>query len=69
MKRGPLLVVAVATLVLSVHPRAQTGTTADGVDAFLRADYARAAAILKPLAETPWLAPRRMRAGGRTSST
>ena len=54
MRRGRLLVVAVVTLVLSVHSRAQTGTTADGVDAFLRADYARAAAILKPLAETPW---------------
>lgn len=54
MRRERLLVVAVVTLVLSVHSRAQTGTTADGVDAFLRADYARAAAILKPLAETPW---------------
>ena len=54
MKRGRSLVVAVAALVLSVRSHAQTGTTADGVDAFLRADYARAAAILKPLAETPW---------------
>ena len=52
--RARLLLVAVATLVLSVGLRAQTGNTADGVDALLRRDYARAAAILKPLAETPW---------------
>ena len=54
MKRARLLLVALATLVFSVDSRAQTGKTADGVDAFLRRDYARAAAILKPLAETPW---------------
>jgi hypothetical protein len=55
MMRARLLLVALATLVLSVAgPRAQTGNSADGVDALLRRDYARAAAILKPLAETPW---------------
>lgn len=54
MNRRLLLVVAVAAVVLSARSRAQTQTTADGIDAFLRGDYARAAAILKPLAETPW---------------
>src|SRR6476659_2738872 len=54
MRRGRLFVLALAIVVLRTPVRAQTGTTADGVDALLRRDYARAAAILKPLAETPW---------------
>ena len=49
-----LLLIAISTLsLLPAAPRAQT-TTADGVDAFLRGDYAAAAAILRPLTENPW---------------
>jgi hypothetical protein len=47
------LVIAAAIVLLSISSHGQT-RTADGVDAFLRGDYARAAGILKPLAETPW---------------
>ena len=54
MMRARLLLVVSATLVFSAGPSAQTGSTADGVDALLRRDYARAAAILRPLAETLW---------------
>jgi hypothetical protein len=54
MIRARLLLAAAAIVVVTAGPRAQTGTTADGVDALLRGDYARAAAILKPLAETVW---------------
>ena len=53
MMRARLLFAAAATVVLSAQMRAQIGT-ADGVDALLRRDYARAAAILKPLAESVW---------------
>jgi hypothetical protein len=52
--RARLLLVALATVVFSVGSRAQTGNIPEGVDALLHRDYARAAAILKPLAETPW---------------
>jgi hypothetical protein len=51
--RSRALLVAAAIVLLSISPRGQT-RTADGVDAFLRGEYARAAEILKPLAETPW---------------
>jgi hypothetical protein len=53
MMRPRALFIVAAIVLLSVSPRGQT-STADGVDAFLRGDYARAAEILKPLAETPW---------------
>jgi hypothetical protein len=53
MTRSRALLVAVVTAVISASSSSQT-RTADGVDALLRGDYARAAAILKPLAETVW---------------
>jgi hypothetical protein len=53
MMRSRALFIAIAVVLLSISPHGQT-RTADGVDAFLRGDYARAADILKPLAETPW---------------
>src|SRR5215831_13466857 len=57
MRGRPLLrmlaAIAAATLP-SVAPRAQTTPTADGVDAFLRGDYATAAALLRPVTESPW---------------
>ena len=52
MNRSRVFLAAVA-VVISGSTYAQT-RTADGVDALLRGDYPRAAAILKPLAETPW---------------
>jgi hypothetical protein len=53
VNRARVFLIAVATALIAVSPYAQT-RTADGVDAFLRGDYGGAAAILKPLAETPW---------------
>jgi len=47
-----------AFVLMTSHTIAQTTAqtaAADGVDAFLRADYSRAVAILQPLAERPWL--------------
>jgi len=54
MRIARLFVLALAVVMLRAPLRAQTGTLADGVDALLRRDYALAAAILKPLADTPW---------------
>ena len=52
--RKRLLLAAAAAALLSPSPHAQSRTTGDGVEAFLRRDYVSAASILKPLAETPW---------------
>ena len=55
MMRARVLTIAIAIVLAAMPLRAQTGL-ADGVDALMHGDYARAAAILKPLAESPWQA-------------
>jgi hypothetical protein len=53
MRAWRLLLIAA---VVTVWPRSvgAQGTAADGVDAFLRGEYERAAQILQPIAESPW---------------
>ena len=48
--RRRVFLVASALMIAVSPPRGQT-STADGVDAFVRGDYQRAADILKPIAE------------------
>src|ERR1700758_150513 len=52
MTRRRILLIAVALVTAAAVVRAQT-STADGVEAFVRGDYQRAADILRPIAESP----------------
>ena len=55
LMRGAVLLAALSlgfVLVITATVAQAQGRTSDGIDAFMRGDYQRAAAILKPLAES-----------------